>query len=116
MMADAVLASLTPQRAGELYGRTADLISDTATPERAAFYLYRAGRWSDALDALTEAAETAEEIAPTQAAELWDQAARAAEHLKDTNASAKAKERAARLRSPATRGENWRPTQPAAGG
>lgn len=117
LLRDAALTTLTPERAREMYARAADEIGSDPIDdiERLAFYLYRAGRWSEALDALQTFAEELERNGPVQAIEIWDLAARAADHLDDREAAAAARSRAEHLRSPDYRGQNWRPESPARG-
>jgi hypothetical protein len=115
LLAEAALTTLTPERARAMYGRAADAFAvvDADAPERLAFYLYRAGRWDEALETLRVAAERTERTAPAQAIRLWDMSARAADHLDLTDEASAARAKAEHLRSPEYRGQNWRPDEPA---
>jgi predicted ATPase len=112
LLRDATLRTLTPERARALYGRAADWLKATMSEdvETIAFYLYRAAQWKEAYSTLATAARRRQWSSPFHAGDLWDLAARAAQHLGDDARATEAREAAARLRSPSYRGENWRPT------
>lgn len=104
---EAALASLTPARAAEMYGRAADelVVANAGQAERVAFYRYRAGDWREAHRALTVSATDAESTSAAHASDLWALAARAAERAEDPVAAAHARAEADRLGAAADEGQ-----------
>jgi DNA-binding SARP family transcriptional activator/uncharacterized protein (DUF2384 family) len=103
LMQEAALATMTPQRARETYGRVGDVLEATAANpeerlEQLAFCFYRSDRPGKAVPYLERAAEDAETTDRGYAVRLWERAQRAAERAGDAEAAAKAADRATQLK------------------